>query len=176
MDTVHNFLTRWLLASAMAVCMAGISLSAASHPLLPGAQQIGQAEFTRFGFSIYQAELWAPDGRLLPDQSFLLSLTYARNIGRSQIVQASLDEMQKLGAPVALQSQWRAELEQILLDVRKGDTLSAKYVPGQGAEFYFQNERTGTINEELARYFFAIWLDERTSEPALRQSLLGLAP
>jgi hypothetical protein len=27
----------------------------------------------------------------------------------------------------------------------------------------------------LARAFFAIWLDPRTSEPSLRQSLLGLS-
>ena len=176
MDTVRNFLSRWFLASVMAGCIAGISLTAASHPLLPGAQQIGQADFTRFGFSIYQAQLWAPDGRLLPGQSFLLSLTYARDIRRAQIVQASLDEMQKLGAPATLQAQWRADLEKSLVDVKEGDTLSAVFVPGQGAEFYFQNKKTGTIDEELARYFFAIWLDERTSQPALRQSLLGLTP
>jgi hypothetical protein len=172
MDIMRNILNKCLLVCAM-TCISLISLTAQAHPLMPGAQQIGQAAFTRFGFSIYQAELWAPDGRYLPDQSFLLSLTYARNIGRTQIVQASLDEMQKLGAPVALQAQWRTDLEEILVDVKEGDILSAIYLPGQGAEFYFQNKKTGTIDEALARYFFGIWLDERTSEPKLRRSLIG---
>jgi len=29
---------------------------------------------------------------------------------------------------------------------------------------------------QLARAFFAIWLDPRTSNPELRQQLLGMAP
>lgn len=169
MDSMRRVLIAWML-----VCvMQGSSLAGDSHPLLPGAQQIGQAGFTRFGFSIYQAQLWAPGGSYLPDAPFLLSLTYARDIRRSQIVQASLDEMQKLGAPDALQAQWRADLEAVLVDVKEGDTLSAIYRPGQGAEFYYQQTKRGVIDEALARYFFAIWLDERTSEPDLRLSLLG---
>lgn len=145
------------------------------NSFLPGAQQIGQAEFRRFGFSIYQARLWAAGGKYDAATPFALSLTYSRNIARDKIVQASLDEMSKMDAPVLQNTGWRSELERVLVDVREGETLTAVYQPGQGAVFYYQDKTTGTIDNELARHFFAIWLDPRTSEPSLRQSLLGLS-
>ena len=145
-----------------------------SHPLLPGVSAVAPAaEFTRFGFSIYRAQLWAPEGRYAPDRPFVLSLTYSRDIDRDRIVQASLDEMQKLGLPVRDQPNWRAELERVLTDVKQGDTLTAIYSPGQGAEFFYRNNKLGRLDEALAVNFFSIWLDARTSEPELRLALLG---
>ena len=145
-----------------------------SHPLLPGVSAVAPAaEFTRFGFSIYRAQLWAPEGRYAPDRPFVLSLTYSRDIERDRIVQASLDEMQKLGLPVRDQPNWRAELERVLTDVKQGDTLTAIYNPGQGAEFFYRNNKLGRLDEALAVNFFSIWLDARTSEPELRLALLG---
>jgi len=47
------------------------------------------------------------------------------------------------------------------------------YQPGQGATFFHRERQTGQISDELARHFFAIWLDPRSSEPGLRQALLG---
>jgi hypothetical protein len=176
MDTVRKFLMCCLLASFWpAVGLASGSLpDTSSHPLLPESRQIGQAAFTRFGFDIYEARLWAPDGQYRPNAPFLLSLTYARDIARDRIVQASLDEMQKLGSPLDMEPSWRAELERVVLDVKKGDTLTAVYHPGQGAVFFHDKVQTGVMSDPLAKFFFAIWLDERTSEPALRLSLLGL--
>lgn len=163
-----------LIAIFLNCTLASALLAAESHPLLAGVSAVGsQAEFTRFGFSIYRAQLWAPDGRYSPDQPFVLSLTYSRDIARKRILEASLDEMQKLGAPVDQQPQWRAELESVLQDVKEGETLSGVYRPGQGAEFFYQNKKTGTINDTLASHFFSIWLDERTSDPALRLAILG---
>jgi hypothetical protein len=49
------------------------------------------------------------------------------------------------------------------------------HLPTRGAEFYHQGKLTGRIDDvEFAGAFFAIWLDERTREPALRARLLGL--
>jgi hypothetical protein len=47
------------------------------------------------------------------------------------------------------------------------------YRPGEGATFYQQDIETGRIDDALARSFFGVWLDPRTSEPTLRQALLG---
>ena len=147
-----------------------------THPLLPEATAVAPSvEFTRFGFSIYRAQLWAPKGRYTSDEPFVLSLTYSRDIARERLLDASLDHMQKLGAPVQEQPHWRGELEGVLTDVKKGDTLTGVYRPGQGAEFFYQDKKLGELKYPLACHFFSIWLDPRTSEPELRIALLGQA-
>ena len=172
MDLMRKILITFLLALYLPV----LAQSPAFNTFLPGAEQVGQAEFKRFGFSIYHAKLWAPDGRFDPVKPFALSLTYSRAISRDRIVLASIDEMNKLGAPVAQNPAWQFELERVLPSVKEGDTLTGVYQPGQGAVFYYQNQQTGSIDDELARNFFAIWLDPRTSEPAHRLALLGRNP
>ncbi|MEI8402298.1 MAG: chalcone isomerase family protein [Alcaligenaceae bacterium] len=140
---------------------------------VPDAQLVGRGLFSRFGFSVYEARLFAPLGRYAPEQPFALSLTYSRSIAGERLVQASFDEMQKLQAPLSERKDWRAELERVLPDVVPGDSITAVYQPGQGAVFFHRDRQTGRINNDLAKYFFGIWLDLRTSEPSLRQALLG---
>ena len=149
------------------------AVASGTTPFLPNAQLVGQGQFTRFGFSVYEARLWAPLGRYTQGEPFALSLTYSRDIAGERLVQASVDEMQKLQAPLAQNAQWREALERVLPNVVAGDTITGVYRPGQGATFFHRERQTGQISEELARHFFAIWLDPRTSEPGLRQALLG---
>jgi hypothetical protein len=87
-----------------------------------------------------------------------------------------MEEMQRLGnagsEPLA---RWKVELERVFPDVRSGDVIVGMHLPKRGAEFYHQGKLTGRIDDvEFAGAFFAIWLDERTREPALRARLLGL--
>ena len=159
-------------------CLIFIGLQSAvlangASPDLPDAQVVGQGQFSRFGFSVYEARLWAPSGRYAPERPFALSLTYSRSIAGDRLVQASVDEMQKLQVPSADRQDWRADLVRVLPDVVPGDSITAVYQPGQGAIFFHRDRPTGRINDELARHFFGIWLDPRTSEPTLRQALLG---
>ena len=149
------------------------ALANGTPPDLPDAQVVGQGQFSRFGFSVYEARLWAPLGRYAPERPFALSLTYSRSIAGDRLVQASVDEMQKLQVPSADRQDWRADLGRVLPDVVPGDSITAVYQPGQGAVFFHRDRQTGRINDELARHFFGIWLDPRTSEPTLRQALLG---
>ena len=155
--------------------LAWLGTASAEGPLLtlPEAQLVGRGQFSRFGFSVYEARLWAPLGRYTPERAFALSLTYSRTIAGERLVQASLDEMQKLQAPIADSQAWRADLERVLPNVVPGDSITAVYHPGQGAVFFHRDQQTGRINDDLAKHFFGIWLDPRTSEPSLRQALLG---
>jgi hypothetical protein len=141
---------------------------------LPDAQLVGRGQFSRFGFSVYEARLFAPLGRYAAEQPFALSLTYSRSIAGERLVQASVDEMQKLQAPLADRQAWRSDLERVLPDVAPGDSITAVYQPGQGAVFFHRDRQTGRISDDLAKHFFGIWLDPRTSEPSLRQALLGI--
>lgn len=174
MDTMRKFLTILLSSFLVAAAWVGPTSSAPTFtPLLPGAQQVGQGIFKRFGWSIYEARLYAVGGRFDQNKPYALSLTYERTIAGDRLVQASLDEMRKLGAPVDEHPEWAPALSRVLPSVSKGVTLTGVYRPGEGATFYQQDLETGRIDDALARMFFSIWLDPRTSEPSLRQALIG---
>ncbi|WP_371324404.1 chalcone isomerase family protein [Dechloromonas sp. ZY10] len=162
---------RYLLA------FAGLPLAAFADPVLespwPGLRRWGQGEFSRFGFRIYRATLWAGDDLRRPPLA--LRLDYHRAIRSSQIVDASLREMRTLGTSEVALERWGARLAALLPDVRPGDYIVGVH-RGDAAWFAHNGRFLGEIAEAaFADAFFAIWLDPRTSEPGLRQALLGSA-
>ena len=59
-------------------------------------------------------------------------------------------------------------------DVRAGDRITGVHRPGTGARFFVNGRLQGELPDaDFARLFFGIWLSPRTSEPALREALLG---
>lgn len=172
MDIMRKILIGFFMSLMVSVALATTSFST----LLPGAQKVGQGLFKRFGWSIYEATLFTPSGRFEARQPYALSLTYERTIAGDRLVQSSIDEMRKLGAPIDTHPNWATALARVLPSVSKGVTLTGVYRPGEGATFYLMNDEIGRIDDDLARWFFAIWLDPKTSEPSLRQALLGVSP
>lgn len=137
---------------------------------------LGQGEMRWFGFTLYDAALWAPPGGWAADGVFALSIQYRRPIAAERLVAASIDELRRLGYDdEARLAQWEKALAAALPSVAAGDTLTGVHLPGRGAQFWHGERATATIADaELARAFFAIWLDPRTREPALRARLLGM--
>ena len=86
--------------------------------------------------------------------------------------------MTKLGYGTTEQrARWGELLKKMLPDVDAGDFLTGVNVPQRGVRFYQNGKPIGSIEDrEFAQAFFGIWLDPRTSEPALRKQLLGEAP
>lgn len=146
---------------------------AAWEAFLPKAGEVGSGQFRWWGFLVYDATLWSPQGDYQPGGPFALSLRYARDVSRQDIVEASIDQMRDLGFAVDKHPEWKAKLDQVMVSVKSGDTLTGVYTPGQGAVFFYNERLTGQISERLAKAFFAIWLDPKTTEPKLRQALLG---
>jgi hypothetical protein len=165
--------------SVLRHCIAGLCLlllaGGAAAVLPPDWRIQGQGELRWFGFRLYEASLWAPGGRWQSDQPYALELRYSRDVSSARLVQASIEEMQRLGgADAARLARWQAELARVFPDVRSGEVIHGVHLPQRGAEFYHQGKLTGRIDDiEFARVFFAIWLDPGTREPALRTSLLG---
>lgn len=164
---------RW--ATVLGLSLATGLVAAAGEVLPPDWRVQGQGEMRWFGLRLYQASLWAPHGRWRADLPYALELRYARDIASGRLVQASIEEMQRLGsADDARLGRWKLDLERVFPDVRAGDVIHGVHLPKRGAEFYHQGRLTGRIDDvEFGRAFFAIWLDPRTREPALRASLLG---
>lgn len=161
----------------MAVSLTFVSVTQAEKPawevFLPKASEVGSGQFRWWGFLVYDASLWAPLGDYRPGSPFALSLRYAREISKADIVEASIDQMRDLGLPVGRHPEWSKKLNQVMASVKAGDTLTGVYTPGQGAVFFHNDKLTGQVDERLAKAFFAIWLDPKTSQPQLRQALLG---
>lgn len=149
---------------------------------LPQARRVGQGRLRYFGLHIYDAELWAGAGlggstaQDYAREPLALVLTYARSLVGRKIAERSLEEMRRIGPIRAEQgSAWLAYMNEAFPDVRDGERLTGLQQPGEGAHFFFNGTPRPSLRDpEFARLFFGIWLAPATSQPRLRESLLGL--
>ncbi len=150
-------------------------------PALPGARLQGQQRFRFWGFEVYDARLWTLAG-FAPERyeqyPLALELAYLRELKGSAIAERSLKEMRRVGRMAAEQeARWLGEMQRLFPDVRPGDRLLGLHRPGEGATFWLNGQLRGELRDaQFARLFFGIWLSPQTSEPALRQALLGGPP
>ena len=145
---------------------------------LPGAHLLGAGRLRFLGLHIYDARLWVGAAPLAADWAatpFALELQYARNLGGADIAERSLKEMRRQGdISDTVAERWLGNMKQLFPDVQPGDRISALNVPGSGVRFFVNGKFRGDPRDvEFARTFFGIWLSPRTSEPAMREQLLG---
>ena len=191
-----SFSSRWPNADRWRGIAAALALGAALALPAPAAERglpphvakyvadaklAGSGRLTWWGFHVYDADLYvrgAIDPRRPTAQPFVLELRYARELGGPAIAAASRDEIARLGyGSDAQRASWHAQMTQLFPDVRDGDRLAGVNLPGRGVRFYFGGRFIGAIDEpDFARAFFAIWLDERTQVPKLREALLRDQP
>lgn len=159
---------RSLLLAASAVLLW--PLAGLASPI-QGLRPRGRGSFRRFGFLVYDASLWTgnvPDGPPLA-----LRLDYRRKLSGQAIAEASVDEMRRFVTDEAQLAAWEQAMRRIFPDVRDGEHLLGVW-RDEGAYFYQNDKLIGAVRDPaFARAFFAIWLDPRSSAPALRAALLG---
>lgn len=138
-------------------------------------QRLGEGTLRWFGIKVYDARLHAAGAT--PDfaRPLRLELRYARALRGSAIAERSNEEIARLGyGSPAQRAAWAAAMLQLFPDVDAGDTLAGEHLPGVGARFQHNGRPLGEIADAaFSRAFFSIWLDPRTSAPALRAALLG---
>ncbi|MDB5894199.1 MAG: hypothetical protein JWQ88_1730 [Rhodoferax sp.] len=189
--SMTSLVTALMVALAMSLTLAA-NARAEQPPaevvkVLPSAALVGSARLRVWGFEVYDARLWAAPGVqpvLPPVQQpalFALELRYLRAFSASEIARRSVDEMRR-GASIddAESERWQAAMRAVFRDVKPGDRITGIYRPaGDGvgpaaASFAFNGAPTGEIRDgQFAPLFFGIWLAPTTSEPAMRQALLG---
>ena len=142
---------------------------------LAGAREAGGAAFRYLGLRIYNAKLWTAGARFDAEAPFALGIRYARNIKGLKLAEESVKQWREMRYGFEhLHQAWEAEMRRIFPDVKPGDELVGVYLPGKGAQFYFNGKLAGAVSDQaFARAFFAIWLDERTTEPGLRRALIA---
>jgi len=167
-----------LAAAAFAAALAQASppLPVALASELPMLRPLGEGRLRWFGLHVYDSSLWVPGDAWSSDRVFALDIRYAMSIKGRDLTQRSLEEMRKLGfSDPARLKRWEQAMDRVFPDIRPGDRLVGVSIPGREARFYSQERLLGTVPDpEFARAFFAIWLDEKTSEPGLRSRMLGL--
>lgn len=171
-----------MLRNIIAVLLVMMSLPqpavAASDVILAKLQNpkiVGEGVLTYAFWDVYKATLYAPDGQWDARKPFVLSIEYYRDIKGAAIADRSVQEIRRQGfSDEIILAAWHSQMKAIFPDVQNGTTLSAAYIPGKETIFYRNGKRISAIKgDAFASHFFAIWLGQNTSEPSLRQALLG---
>ena len=141
-----------LLLLSLSLLAAAVPRSAATPPAfvsvdVPEARLAGEGEFSWFGLRIYQAWLWVgPLGyqEAMPETApFVLELRYARSLDGGRIAEASVEQMQKIGAGTPQQRQaWLDLMQRIFPDVKEGQRIAAAWRAGvaPGLRFYLDGK------------------------------------
>jgi Chalcone isomerase-like len=143
-----------------------------------GVQSVGQSRLVVFGFNIYDAKLWAGENFSATSynkEPFALELRYLRNFSGSMIAERSLKEMRRL-SPVSDEkaAQWLESMKRTFPDVKKGDLLTGIHRPDGSASFILNGKPIGEVKDaDFTRLFFGIWLSPKTSQPMMRNELIG---
>lgn len=189
----------WVAVWCVVLQCAGLSLvAAAAGPADPIRAHLGEPRESgrgtlRFlGMRVYEAVLWvsgtagaisAERAAAVPpplDRDLALELVYAIDLSGVRIAERSDQEIARQpdrGTP-AQRARWLERMRTIFPDVRAGDRIKGLYRVEGPTRFYLNGKPLGEIDDPMfGRAFFGIWLDARTSEPALREALLrGLGP
>lgn len=172
-----------MMRALLAAAVFAAALAQASPPLpvalaseLPMLKPLGEGRLRWFGLHVYDSSLWVPGDAWSFDRVFALDIRYAMSIRGRDLTRRSLEEMRRLGfSDPARLRRWEEAMDRVFPDIRAGDRLVGVNIPGREARFYSHDRLLGTVPDpEFARAFFAIWLDEKTSEPGLRLRMLGL--
>ena len=174
-----------VLAAALATAGVPVGASTAAPPAisaqLPDARLAGEGDLRWFGLKVYSAQLWVPRPGLRPDRlaaaPVALDLRYATSLKGALIAERSVQEIERMGfGDPQRRGRWLDAMKRLFPDVAKGDRLTGVHEPGRGARFFHNDRPIGGVDDpDFASAFFAIWLDERTVAPALRDALLRQA-
>ncbi|MBL8713049.1 MAG: chalcone isomerase family protein [Alphaproteobacteria bacterium] len=135
----------------------------------------GEATLRKFMFHVYDAALWTDAASWTMKKTFALTLRYGMNFDGDDLAKRSISEMdgqEKLEDATA--ADWRAKLAALFPDVKKGDRITAVYLPANGTRIYHNGKYRGSITNLLfSERFIGIWMSPQTSEPAVRKALIG---
>lgn len=136
----------------------------------------GQTKLSKFLFGdIYDISLWTDAEHWSPDTPFAISIKYLRSIEKDQLVDTTIDELERLGTPN--HESYRNQLKPIFPSVRVGDRITCYFNPNSEVTFFFNGSKLGTIKDDVfGKYFANIWLSSATQEPEIRRKLLKIQP
>lgn len=137
---------------------------------------IGNTLFSILFWDLYKSKLLTTTGSYpinIEQDKLLYEIEYLKGITSKDLVGRTIDEWIHLGVPEARYQAYSSKLQTIWPDIKPGDSLSM-LMDDLGTAFYYNNSYVGTIEDaEFGPLFLDIWLAENTSQPDLRDELLG---
>ena len=158
------------------LCFGLLTYPFFSHSFeLENQKLLGQGKLQYLFVHIYDVNLYTNDNYFSFDKDFALKLEYKIKLHGNKIADISTEKIRALGYKDEIKmAAWHAQMKDIFPDVKEGTSLTGFYKPNQPTVFYKDSEKIGTIKDpEFGKWFFGIWLSEKTSEPKLRQAILG---
>jgi hypothetical protein len=143
---------------------------------VPAAKSLGGGLLRKFGFQIYRAYLWTPEGSAFDrNKPHALDIEYLRNFTAKALAERSIDEMRAQGVGSdTVYPKWLSEMQRVFADVKPGDRITGVVTATKASKFFHNGNLRGEVNDAaFTEAFFGIWLNENTSEPAFRKLLLG---
>jgi hypothetical protein len=136
--------------------------------------KVGQGIFHKFGFRIYRATLWAPDGKWEAQKPYALQLSYFRSLSKDTLIDTVMSDIESQGgSDEATYERWKNVLENSLSDIREGDVLIGLSVPDEKTKLFYNGAVIANIDEQpFADAFFNVWLGDHADE-RLRTEILG---
>ena len=172
---------RKLIAPCLALGLIVLcpALSKASSEIghyVPDATKVGEGQLDFALWPVYQATLYAPQGRWHPDKPFALTLSYLTEIPGKKIAAESIKEMRRQGVTDEIKlADWYEQMAAIFPNVNKGSSLTGISTADGKTLFFSGDKPIGQIdNTEFSHSFFSIWLSPHTQSPSLRIDLLGM--
>lgn len=136
--------------------------------------EVGSSTFRKYGFRVYQATLWAPNGTWNSSQPGALQLHYQRNISKDTLAESLVDDLnaQHIADEETLEK-WAKWIDKTLPSVKEGDIMVGVRKPGASAVLFLNGKKLATIHDPiLEQAFFNIWLGDQADED-MRTALLN---
>ncbi|UJF21557.1 chalcone isomerase family protein [Shewanella sp. OMA3-2] len=146
-----------------------------SRLTLPPLILVGEAELDVLWFDVYLAKLYSLDGTYQPESfPIKLAIQYHRDISAAELIEATIEQWQANGLTESQINRIKPHLALSWPDVNNNDTLSFIIHNDKQAEFLFNDKPFYQLDDaEFSAAFIGIWLSETTTEPKLRQQLIG---
>lgn len=136
---------------------------------------LGTGTLSKLWFKGYDAALWTDASDWSLDSTYALALEYGMSFSTDELVERSIKEINRVHSlSQDEQNTYSDKLNSVFRDVSKNDVITALHEPSKGVTFYYNGSKTGVISDKtFAKRFMSIWMGSKTSEPELRQALLG---
>jgi Chalcone isomerase-like len=147
-----------------------------------GARLQGSGRLRFLGLSVYDARLWVGEGfdpERFDARPLALELLYQRALKGPLIAERSIEEMRRGPAfGEAESARWLTFMNDAFPNVAQGDRITGTWTPPEQRTGFYINGAAPRVLRDAAfgPRFFGIWLAPHTSQPSLRQQLLGLVP
>lgn len=138
---------------------------------LEGVKLRGEATFRFLGIPVYDARLYTRNGAALSwSDTFGVELTYRKNLTQYDLVEGTMRELNRTGAPMAV----RAKLENCFKDVKKGDRFLAVAQGPNQVGFWLNDQPRCTLKHpQINARFMGIFLGENSRSASFTRKLKG---